>query len=93
MANLITKVQENSRKPAPRWFRKAKKAIGILTIAANAMVAQMTFKDPKTALMIQLWCTIGVGAILEALDIMLANGEEYTSEKDETVLQESKTDQ
>lgn len=67
----------NHSKPAPRWFRKSKKAIGVLTIAANAMIAQWTFKNPEFAIKLQLWCTIGVGAILEALEACLANGEDY----------------
>ena len=42
------------------------------------MIAQMgSFSDPKMALQIQLWCTIGIGAILEALEIVLANGDVY----------------
>lgn len=69
--------RSNISKPAPRWFRKLKKAIGILTIAANAMIAQWGLPDAST-LKLQLWCTIGIGALLEALEIMLANGEEYT---------------
>jgi hypothetical protein len=68
----------NGSKPAPKWFRKLKKAIGILVIAANAMIAQWGLPTTET-LKLQLWFTIGIGAVLEAMEVMLANGEEYTS--------------
>lgn len=68
---------DNTNKPAPRWFRRLKKAFGILTIAANVMVAQWPTGDEMLKLRLQLWLTIGIGAILEALEALLANGEEY----------------
>ena len=68
----------NITKPAPKWFRKLKKAIGILTLAANVMIQSWGLPDPLLVAKIQLWCTIGIGAILEALEALLANGEEYT---------------
>ncbi len=69
----------NLHKPAPKWFRKLKKAVGILTIAANTMVASWTTGDEMLKTKIQLWCTVGIGAILEALEAMLANGDDYVS--------------
>jgi hypothetical protein len=68
---------KNSNKPAPKWFRKMKKAIGVLTLAANAMVQAWGLPDPLLVAKIQLWCSLGIGAVLEALEIILANGEEY----------------
>ena len=76
MASTTVSLQ-NIGKPAPIWFRKWKKAIGILTVAGNLMVSQWTFSDPAQALKLQLWLTIGIGAILEALEVLLANGEVY----------------
>lgn len=67
----------NTRKPAPKWFRKTKKATGILTVAANVMVASWGFTDQLLVTKLQLWCTVGIGAILEALEALLANGEDY----------------
>lgn len=67
----------NSTKPAPKWFRKTKKAVGILTVSANVMVASWGFTDQLLVTKLQLWCTVGIGAILEALEALLANGEEY----------------
>lgn len=64
-------------KPAPKWFRKLKSAVLVLVIAANAMMAQWGISDELLITRIQLWLTIGVGAIFEALEKLLANGEEY----------------
>ena len=75
--------KDNMHKPAPKWFRKWKKAIGILTLAANVMIQSWGLPDPLLVAKIQLWCTIGIGAILEALEVLLANGEEYTETKKE----------
>jgi hypothetical protein len=77
MANTVS--IKNATKPAPKWFRKTKKAVGVLTLAANVMVQSWGLPDPLLVAKIQLWCTIGIGAILEALEIILANGEEYTT--------------
>lgn len=74
----------NGSKPAPRWFRKLKKGIGILTLAANVMVAQWPSADEHLKTQIQLWCTIGIGALLEFFDVMLANGEVYAMEDTKT---------
>lgn len=74
----------NGSKPAPKWFRKLKKAIGILVLAANVMVAQWPSADEHLKTQIQLWCTIGIGAILEALEALLANGEVYATEDTKT---------
>jgi hypothetical protein len=77
MANNTVSIK-NRTKPAPKWFRKTKKAIGVLTLAANAMVQSWGLPDPLLVTKIQLWCTLGIAAILEAFEILLANGEEYT---------------
>lgn len=70
---------KNFKKPAPRWFRKLKKVIGILTIGANVLVQKLGLSDPLLIANIQLWCTIGIGTILEAFEVILANGEEYVN--------------
>lgn len=67
----------NSSKPAPKWFRKVKKATFILTVAANTMVASWGLDDQLLVTRIQLWCTVGIMALMEALEALLANGEEY----------------
>jgi SOS-response transcriptional repressor LexA len=72
---------KNRTRPAPKWFRKTKKAIYILTVAANSMVASWGLTDQLLVTRIQLWCTVGIVAIMEALEAILANGEEYTQNK------------
>lgn len=72
----------NAKKPAPRWFRKLKKFILTLTVAANVMIGSWGLKDPLLVARLQLWCTVGIIALLEAIEALLANGEEYaTTEK------------
>lgn len=67
----------NLNRPAPKWFRKAKKATLIIIVAANAMIGSWGLTDALLVARLQLWCTLGIGAILEALEAVLANGEEY----------------
>lgn len=67
----------NTSRPAPKGFRKWKKAVLTLTLAANAMVQSWGLDDPLLVTRIQLWCTIGIGAVMEALEALLANGEDY----------------
>ena len=67
----------NVSRPAPRWFRKTKKAVYILTVAANSMIASWGLPDQLLVTRLQLWCTVGIVAIMEALEAILANGEDY----------------
>lgn len=55
----------------PRWFRRLKKAALSLTLAANGMIASWGLPDQLTTTRWQLWCTIGIGAILEAVEALL----------------------
>lgn len=68
---------KNMTLPAPKWFRRLKKAVGILVIAANGMCTQFYSDNPELLLKVQVWTTIGIGAIMEALEALLANGEVY----------------
>jgi len=70
---------DNLNKPAPRWFRRLKKAVLILTVAANVMIGSWGIKDALLVARLQLWCTVGIVAILEAFEALLANGDDYTS--------------
>lgn len=73
----ISKLKENLSKPAPKWFKKLKKAILILVVAANLMIASWGITDQLLTTRLQLWFTVGVGAILEALEAILADEEDY----------------
>lgn len=69
MATTVS--MKNIGQPAPRWFRRSKKAILIITMAANAMIASWGFSDQLLTARLQLWCTIGIGALLEAIEALL----------------------
>lgn len=62
---------KNANHPAPKWFRKLKKSTFVLTAAANVMVVQYGFTNELLVTKIQLWCTIGIASIFEALEICL----------------------
>jgi hypothetical protein len=81
---MATLSLNNVSRPAPKWFRKTKRAIMILVVAANTMIGSWGLKDPLLVARLQMWCTIGMIALMEALEIFLANGEEYieTEEND-----------
>jgi hypothetical protein len=74
---------QNINKQAPKGFRRVKKAILILTLAANAMIASYGFPDIITT-RIQLWCTIGIGALLEAIEALLKDDGDDTPPPNET---------
>lgn len=69
-------------KQAPRWFRRLKKSILILTLAANGMVASYGFEDQLLVTRLQLWCTMGIGALLEAIEALLKDDGEDLAEID-----------
>jgi hypothetical protein len=69
----------NFGKRPPRWFRRLKKAILILTLAANGMIASYGFEDQLLTARLQLWCTMGVAAILEAFEALLKDDGEDLS--------------
>lgn len=74
---------KNINQQAPKWFRRSKKAIMILSLAANTMIASYGFSDELLTARLQLWCTIGVVSILEAFEALLGNGngKEKTDDK------------
>lgn len=74
MATTVS--MKNIGHPAPRWFRRSKKAILIATMAANAMIASWGFPDQLLTTRLQLWCTIGIGSLLEAIEALLKDDED-----------------
>jgi hypothetical protein len=70
----------NIGKQAPRWFRRLKKSILILTLGANAMISSYGLPDMITT-RIQLWCTIGIGVILEAIEALLKDDGEDSQQQ------------
>lgn len=71
----------NSSKPAPRWFRKTKKALTILADTAVIILLAMGFKENS---LLMLMCRVGLSGLLTALETLLANGEDYTEATAET---------
>lgn len=64
----------NLSKPAPRWFRKTKRAV---TVLADTAVIMLLATGHQENSIIMLWCRVGISGILTALESFLANGEDY----------------
>jgi hypothetical protein len=75
MSITFKQIMSNSRKPAPRWFRKFKK---IFTNTENAVLTLLVIKFPADS-PIFLIIKIGSSWLLETMETVLANGEEYTT--------------
>lgn len=73
---------DNIKKPAPAAFVKWKKAILILVAAANVMIASWGLSNELLVTRLQLWFTVGIGAVMEAIGALLANGEDDAPAKD-----------
>lgn len=80
MPPLKQTIVENVNKPAPRWFRKTKKAITLLSDTACVMLLSMGHAENS---FIMLWCRVGISGVLQSLEAILANGEEYVTVKPE----------
>lgn len=74
---------DNTGKPAPKWFRKLKKALTILSDTAVVMLLSMGHAENS---FIMLWCRVGLSGILESCEAMLANGEVYAAAIDKPVI-------
>jgi hypothetical protein len=74
MANTTIDLN-NSNKPAPRWFRKLKKALTLLSDTAIVMLLAQGYTENSLTM---LWLRVGLSGILQTLEIVLANGEEYS---------------
>ncbi len=71
---------KNTSKMAPKWFRRLKAAILTLTIGANIMVGSWDFEDELNKTKWQLWCTVGIGTILESLEKLLKEPDDEQEE-------------
>ncbi|NCT92956.1 MAG: hypothetical protein GXC72_00905 [Chitinophagaceae bacterium] len=76
---MIQQVIENTKKPAPRWFRKTKRAAEMLSDTAIVMLISMGYAENS---LVMLWLRVGLSGILNTLEMVLANGEEYTKTTD-----------
>ena len=75
MANTTVSVN-NANKPAPKWFRKSKKALSILSDTTVVILLAMGHSESSLLMLI---LRIGLSGALEALETMLANGEVYVN--------------
>jgi uncharacterized membrane protein len=72
----------NVNKPAPKWYRKAKRVIGLLsgpTVMAVFQVFELTDKQMANVGIIIAF----LPTLLEVFSALLANGENYTIVPDE----------
>ena len=72
----ITVSPTNASKPAPKWFRKLKRVSALLTDASIVMLLALGYSDNS---LIMLFCRVGLSAVMNSLEVVLANGEEYVS--------------
>jgi len=79
----VTISPSNFNKPAPKWFRKLKKGICMILIPAAITTLQSCGVDSNKATKIQVFLSIGVVALFEFFETMLANGDDYVSNQNE----------
>jgi hypothetical protein len=63
-----------SHKPAPRWFRKLKKALTLLADTACVILLTMGFQENS---FLMLCLRVGLSGVLQSLEIILSGDEEY----------------
>lgn len=80
MATLSLK---NAKHPAPKWFRKLKNFVLSIALVANAMIAGYPAKDELTKTRWQLWTTVGIAGVMEALEKLLKDDGEDDEPKTE----------
>lgn len=71
---MVNQLIENAKKPAPRWFRKLKRAVTMLSDTAVVMLLATGHSENSLVI---LWCRVGISGLLNTLEVVLANGEEY----------------
>jgi len=74
---------DNTGKPAPKWFRKLKKALTILSDTTAIILLALGYAENS---LIMLMCRIGLSGVLESCEALLANGEVYANGTDKPVV-------
>ncbi|MFT3679415.1 MAG: hypothetical protein QM791_04030 [Ferruginibacter sp.] len=74
MANIIQQARQNSKKPAPKWFRKFK---NIFTDTENSLILILLAMGYGAESLVILLIKVGTSWILRTLETILTNGEEY----------------
>jgi hypothetical protein len=78
MAN-VTISPSNYNKPAPKWFRKLKKGVCMILVPAAITTLQSCGVDDTKATRWQVFLSVGLVALFEFMETVLANGDEYVS--------------
>lgn len=73
MATLST---DNIGKLAPRWFRRTKRAVTVLSDTAIIMLLAMGYKDDS---FVMLCLRVGVSGVLNSIEMLLADETEIKS--------------
>ena len=81
----VTITPSNSNKPAPKWFRKLKKGVCMILIPAAITTLQSCGVDDTKATRLQVFLSVGLVALFEFFDTMLANGDDYVSNQTKEV--------
>lgn len=68
----------NMKKPAPRWFRKFKRAFGH---TENFVIGILLLNGFTSDAPIMLMIKMGTSFVLEILETFSANGEEYEGQR------------
>jgi hypothetical protein len=76
----ITASIKNMNKPAPKWFRKLKRVTSLLSDSAIVILLALGYSDSS---LIMLFCRVGISAVMNSLEVILANGEEYVKTESE----------
>jgi hypothetical protein len=65
---------ENTNLPAPRWFRRLKKAMTILFDAAIVISLYYGYTENSTEILV---ARVAYSALVNSIEALLANGEVY----------------
>lgn len=72
----IQQLKQSVNKPAPRWFRKTKRALTLLADTACIILLSMGYSEDS---LLMLVLRVGLSGVLQSFEIILSNGEEYTT--------------
>jgi hypothetical protein len=79
----MSKIKIDTKRPAPKGWRKFENAMIIVFIpTATAMVQGWGFTNDLLATRLNLLIAVGVAGLLKGIGMLIANGEEYTKIED-----------
>jgi hypothetical protein len=79
----VTIGTRNSKKPAPKWYRKLEEALLIIIIpSAVIMIQGWGFEDEAFVNKLIIIFNVALVALVKAIGVLLANGENYQKNQD-----------